>query len=446
MNCDDVRSLLEGGLPAVESSPGGRQHLETCAACREYVAGMKSEDELLAGALRAPAADDEGFARVKAGLRRKLNGRGPKRPVPPPRHAFVSRPWVLAAAGLLLALTAYLVIAWAKPAQDPGRLAQKHPEPVRSEPKVPPPAPEKGVQPGTLATQPAKPATWTAPKDVAELQSRLRGLHLLDDLNQVQVVMRSMNDTEGLGVAEDAELYIERIFALNPNDSELCRDVLTGIHEAGMTERLRGLKERWRAPEAERVLHTLEASDWALGPALQPALVALKPSISEEATFAEAEKVFRKRDYNRALNLYRSFAEDRPKDRRAPLAEHASAFILQKKLKEPAEARKTYQRMTKNHAQEPIAQMAYFHIAETFEDDGRVDNALEQYGGLLDMAPKHPRANEATRRSEALRRKQKGEEADPTWSQVLLQKKKKTPRSTEPVPEVQPTNPGESGK
>jgi tetratricopeptide (TPR) repeat protein len=271
-----------------------------------------------------------------------------------------------------------------------------------------------------------RPENWRLPRNLAQLKAKLRKHRVLDDLAEVEVVMRSLNDTEGLEVAQNLELHMERLFALKPKDEELCREVLGAIRDARLEERVKGIKARWSSPESERVVRTLEVGGWALGPALEPILASLQPVETTEGVFDEAERVRRKKDYDGALKLYRSFVQRRPKDKRAVLAEHASAFILQKKLKKPAEARQAYQRIVKNHGELPIAYTAYFHIAETFETDGHTDSALEQYGSFLDLAPEHPRATAAERRVKALQRKKKGEKAEPTWGQVLLEKKKKS--------------------
>jgi len=430
MNCDDVRALLEGGLPALRKQPEAQQHLDRCAECREYASRVSSEDRMFAEVLREDGTEeDEGFMRVQAGLRRRLAERRRRRWAPP-RRVWSGRMVVLVAAALLLAATLLLMFARTHMDDNPERSTET---PAGSERNGPPEATSvdlAGAQEGRDGTSGRvplpRPKTWRLPRDLAELQSKLRDQHVLADLAQVQVVMRSLNDTEGLEVAQNVELYLERLFALNPEDQELCWEVLSSIREARVAKRVNGIKGRWSTPESERVVRTLEVGSWALGPALEPILKSLRPTETAEGTFKEAERVRRKRDYDGALKLYRRFAQGQPKDKRAPLAEHASAFILQKKLKKSGEARKAYQRIAKEHAEAPIACTAHFHIAETFETDGRVDSALEEYDNFLDLAPEHPRAKEANRRVKALRRKKKGEAVAPTWGQVLIEKKKKT--------------------
>jgi len=425
MKCEELRARLEEGLSVARQQPEASAHLERCADCRDYATRLASEDELFEDALRQPAEEDDGFKRVQAGVHRKLGERRRRRWVPP-RRAWSGRTAVLVAAGLLLGVSLYLIISQSLAPADSGRLAEEESTPSRPTP-VDLAVHKKGVlKKAARNAHLSQPEKWRLPRNLAELKKRLRKERVLDDLAQVQVVMRSMNDTEGLEVAQNLELHLERLFTLKPKDKELCWEVLGAIRDARVPERIDGVKGRWSAPESARVARTLEVGQWALGPALEPILERLQPGEVAEGAFKEAERVLQKKDYDGALKLYRRIAEQRPKDKRAVLAEHASAFILQKKLKKPAEARKAYQRIVKNHREEPIAYTAHFHIAETFESDGFTDSAIEQYGSLLDLAPEHHRATEANRRVNVLRKKKKGEQASPAWGQVFLEKKKKS--------------------
>jgi len=226
MNCEEVQLHLEGcGAPLTPPSPpwgegrvrGVAEHLRQCAACAEYAARLAAENRVLAEALSQPPAEER-WQRVKAGLEERMalelawRGR---------RHRAV---WAMAAAAaVFLCLGA-------------GFLAYRHLKPDAGNELVSDKA-TSGVGGQVRAGQD------TLASGLARLQEEVRTKQLLDELEQLQVLFRDAGDADGRSVAEDAELYVERILALDGSHPDQASEILAGIKAAGIHQRVQKVRE-----------------------------------------------------------------------------------------------------------------------------------------------------------------------------------------------------------
>jgi hypothetical protein len=78
---------------------------------------------------------------------------------------------------------------------------------------------------------------------VVKLQDTVRDKQVLDELEQLEETFEKAGDGEAKSLAEDAELYVERILALDTHDPEQMREILAGIRSAGITSRFDKLRE-----------------------------------------------------------------------------------------------------------------------------------------------------------------------------------------------------------
>jgi ribosomal protein L7/L12 len=139
--------------------------------------------------------------------------------------------------------------------------------------------------------------------------------------------------------------------------------------------------------------------------------------------FASAEALFREKKYEDALAAYRAFSERFPKDWRASQAQYTAAFILQKKMSQPGRAREAYERVIKAEPASTLARTAQYHIAEAYEQDGQMQQALDGYLKYLKRGERHARAAGANTKVEFLKRKEGGLPADPPgWGYTLDRK------------------------
>ena len=75
------------------------------------------------------------------------------------------------------------------------------------------------------------------------MQATVRDKQVLDELEQLQETFENSGDGEAKSLTEDAELYVERILALDTKDPEQMREILGGIHSADIKARLEKLRE-----------------------------------------------------------------------------------------------------------------------------------------------------------------------------------------------------------
>ena len=227
MNCDDVKQALEAasdpGSAAVPSAAVAA-HLEGCAACRAYAARMNSDDALLSQAL-------SGEPRAERFQQHRLNVAASLKSVDR-RRGWSRRFWIGAAAAAMLALTLFGVASFVRPASDKVAVVNPaHP-------------PEKvGATPAAELSE-----------RLARLQENVRDKQVLDELEQLQITFETAGDAEGKSLAEDAELYVERILALDAREPEQMREILSGIRSAGISTRFEKLRESIRddAPQPLR--------------------------------------------------------------------------------------------------------------------------------------------------------------------------------------------------
>jgi len=119
---------------------------------------------------------------------------------------------------------------------------------------------------------------------------------------------------------------------------------------------------------------------------------AAEPAETPAEAFAAAESLFHKGSYEQALAGYRAFASRFPDDWRTVQARFTAAFILQKKLRRPEQAREAYETVIKCNAASPLARNAEYHIAEAYEQDGETQKAIRQYRQFLKKAARHARS------------------------------------------------------
>jgi hypothetical protein len=191
MNCEEIQVLLEGGTSPAEEAVVA-EHLGQCAACAQYAARLEEENRVLRKALALPPGAERWQrvkARAAAGADLETFSRTRR------RRAY----WAVAGVAAAVAFSVTIII-------------------VRR---------DTGVQtPESLAAH------------VATLQEEVRSSQVLDELDQLQIVFRETGDADGRSVAEDAELYVERLLALDAQRVDQAREVLAGIKAAGIHKRL----------------------------------------------------------------------------------------------------------------------------------------------------------------------------------------------------------------
>jgi len=139
--------------------------------------------------------------------------------------------------------------------------------------------------------------------------------------------------------------------------------------------------------------------------------------------FAAAESLFQRGAYEEALTAYRDFAARFSDDWRATQARFTAGFILQKKLRQPAQAREAYENVIRHDEANPLARNARFHIAEAYEQAGDAERAVHEYEKFLKKAGRHPREAEVKRKLEFLGRRAEGQPSEPPgWAYKLERK------------------------
>ncbi len=210
MTCSDVQQALEAqsdpAAPQIDAAVSA--HLKSCPACAAYAARVKRDDALLSEILSA-GGHDVNFVDHRRAVTGKINAFEVRR-------GWSRRAWVATAAAAMLALTAWGVVNFV------------HPKP--SEVAL--------VTPGAVQSSDA-----SLSARVATLQASVRDKQVLDELEQLQETFENAGDGEAKSLTEDAELYVERILALDVKNPEQMREILGGIHAADIKARLEKLRE-----------------------------------------------------------------------------------------------------------------------------------------------------------------------------------------------------------
>jgi predicted anti-sigma-YlaC factor YlaD len=207
MNCEEARVILEENA----KDAAVQAHLKDCAECREYATQMSADDAVLSRALgRSP--DEARFQTVKARVMREVAARA---------ISFSgSRKWAWIAAS---AAAVVLLVSGAV-----------YFNTVRPSPR------ENMLQ--ALAT----------------LQEKVRDRQLLDEVEQLQIAFSDAGDDDAKSVAEDVELYVERLMAADSSHPEQTREILRGIRNAGIAARLKQLRESVGEDAPVPVVNSLE--------------------------------------------------------------------------------------------------------------------------------------------------------------------------------------------
>jgi hypothetical protein len=216
MTCQEVREHLKAlnGQPApAPADDAAAKHLVECAACAAWYEEQDSRGAGLARALRVEPSDAH-WQRHQAAVRAGLNSLE--------RRRTVSRwTWVSTAAAAMLAFAAWAVYSFGNASNN--NVAQADPQ-----------------QP-TVNSPP--PSAATLSERVAKLQESVRSKQVLDELEQLQISFENAGDADGKSLAEDAELYIERILSIDVQQPEQAREILEGIRQTDISARLAKLRE-----------------------------------------------------------------------------------------------------------------------------------------------------------------------------------------------------------
>lgn len=195
MNCEEARAFLEGCATSPPDDPAVAAHLRQCSACSDYAAGLPGENRMLEQVLTVLPGEAR-WQRVKTGLAARLSWDAALRR----RKRRIL--WAAAAAVLAFSVTTALL--------------------------------RRAGQPGPSEVLAAS---------VTTLQEEVRAKQVLDELEQLQIAFRETGDADGRSVAEDAELYVVRILALDARRPDETREILAGINAAGIHDRLQRVRE-----------------------------------------------------------------------------------------------------------------------------------------------------------------------------------------------------------
>lgn len=217
MNCQDVRNHLQtlyaAGTPARASSADDAvsKHLVDCAACTAFMDKLDTNTTQLQKMLLAKESATH-WLRHEASLRRKLDKVD--------RHISYARwIWVSGAAAAMLAFSAWAVFSFGQTPRSTVALSTDTPPAVSANSNE------------ALAVR------------VSALQESLRSKQLLDEIEQLQISFENAGDAEGKSLAEDAELYVERILSIDVRQPEQVREILAGIRSAGISARFEKLRQ-----------------------------------------------------------------------------------------------------------------------------------------------------------------------------------------------------------
>ena len=220
MTCHEIQQALEAlsdpaAPAAAELDAKVGAHLLTCPACSAYAARLERDDAVLAEVLSAPGRDSD-----LAAHRRAVASKIKSFEV---RRGWSRRAWVATAAAAMLALTAWGVVNFVNPKTS--EVAQADPVP----------------HVGPITVQDHSEEALSA--RVTKLQATVRDKQVLDELEQLQETFENSGDGEAKSLTEDAELYVERILALDVKNPDQMREILSGIHSADIKTRLEKLRD-----------------------------------------------------------------------------------------------------------------------------------------------------------------------------------------------------------
>lgn len=230
MNCQDVRNHLQAlyatggksngvngvsGVMKVSTKPGAgkeasaddavSKHLVTCAECSAFMDQLDTNTTPLQKVLLSKESATH-WLRHEASLRRKLD-------TADRRSSYARWVWVSGAAAAMLAFSAWAVFSFGQAPHNTVAL------------------PAESISNEALASR------------VATLQESLRNKQLLDEIEQLQISFENAGDAEGKSLAEDAELYVERILSIDVKQPEQVREILAGIQSAGISARFEKLRQ-----------------------------------------------------------------------------------------------------------------------------------------------------------------------------------------------------------
>ncbi len=222
MDCEVARLSME--QDNATESPEITAHLACCAECRAYEAELRHLNAALRAVLSAEP-DRQRWTRLKQRVAARLD-------VSEARRRAWTNTWRVVAA--LVAVAALGVIAF------------------------------DALRPSMSGTQ-ASAKRLSA--RVAELQQRVRDKQLLEELEQLQIAFKENGDAEARSVAEDAELYVERILSLELDQVDQLREILAGIRAAGISQRLERVRASLRDDAPRPILTSLEMAEATLNEA-----------------------------------------------------------------------------------------------------------------------------------------------------------------------------------
>lgn len=277
MNCRQAHLLLEDDATPVQEALAA--HLRECPACAEYARQVQSENVLFAR-VASKLPNEASWRKAKAGIDRALvvaaTGNVPVK-ARPPIFSKGGRVWAFTAAasiavvvGVWLGVQNYRNAPAAAPVVEnrPPGVEGHSPIPSRVQPKAPVAATENR-DPFGIGSRTTPPANETQPRvlangDLAErlqkLQNDIRQQKLLDELQQLEIVFSKSDDADARSVAEDAEFYADRILALDGQDLELTREMLSSIGRGEMLARLKQVQRDFSANAPAAVTNSLDLS------------------------------------------------------------------------------------------------------------------------------------------------------------------------------------------
>lgn len=243
MNCEEVCLSLEEREDGARLPETARAHLTSCPACAEYAKLFAPGGEALSEALsRAP--DPEAWARVKAGVAKRLDRRGGRRErTASPSFWTPLRMGVAAAAGVAIAAGAYFMLNDSKPKREPEVAMEQPPE--------------------------REPQYNAASERLAKLQESVQKQYLLEELANLEGALQETANADAKSLAQDAELYVERLIALKAMDPSRAREILGGIRSAQISRKLGDARKKLGPDAGESLTRPLDLAAEALGEAEQ---------------------------------------------------------------------------------------------------------------------------------------------------------------------------------
>jgi len=224
MNCNDVRKALHASQPTDDDAIA--RHLVDCSDCAAFAEQLDTTGPMLRRVLSAEP-DDAHWSRHAAAVRSALRTNEQRR-------TWQRWAWVSGAAAAMLTFCAWAVYSF-------GAARKSDSIALQNEPVTPPKENTLTPVPTPTPTPTQNPAPESVPAGladrVAKLQESVRSKELLDELEQLQISFDNAGDAEGKSLAEDAELYVERILSIDVAQPEQIREILAGIKTAGISAR-----------------------------------------------------------------------------------------------------------------------------------------------------------------------------------------------------------------